>query len=240
MKENGLSSRPNLSPIRLDGRLSCAASFARLGAVIADIGTDHGYLPIYLLSSGIAPFAVLSDVNRAPLEKARANAIKYGLVDRMRFVLADGMIGLDPELDGVTDFFICGMGGELIAGIVTGTDQPKKDGVRLILQPMSKADELRSSLGRNGFAIRDEKLCRASGKLYTCLVAEYDGVERRYSPAELLLGPRLIEDRGPLFGEYAEECRRKLRIRADGLREGGLDASREENCLDEIRSLIGG
>lgn len=222
---------------RLDGRLACAASLVRQDSVIADIGTDHAYIPVYLLQTGRIRFAVASDINRGPLERARLHAEQYGTADRMRFVLADGMIGLEPERDGVTDFVICGMGGELIARIIGQTDSPKKPGTRLILQPMTAADDLRLFLGGNGYAITDEKLCRAAGKLYTCLTAEYDGVSRTYTPAELLLGPCNIRNRDPLFGEFAAGIAKKLETRIAGLAAGKLDASAERACLEEIESI---
>ena len=222
---------------RLDGRLACAASLVRDNAVIADVGTDHAYIPVYLLQTGRIRFAVASDINRGPLERAKAHAAQYGTADRMRFVLTDGLCGLEPERDGVTDFVICGMGGELIARILGESDAPKQPGVRLILQPMTAADDLRQFLGESGYAITEEKLCRAAGKLYTCIAASYDGVKRTYSPAELLLGPRNIENREPLFDEFAAGIEKKLETRIAGLTAGQLDSSAERACLDEIRTI---
>ena len=105
-----------------DGRLGRAADFVREGAVVADIGTDHAYLPIYLLLSGKIKFAVASDINRGPLDSAKRNAAKYGLTDKMRFTLANGLDGLPLEEDGVSDIVICGMGGELIAQIIAASE----------------------------------------------------------------------------------------------------------------------
>ena len=179
----------------LDERLSCAASFVRQDSVTADVGTDHAYLPVSLLLRGVSRFAVASDIHRGPLERARQNAAKYGVSDRMRFVLADGLAGVEPEREGVTDIVICGMGGELMARIVGESAYTRRKGVRLILQPMSAADDLRLFLAEAGYRIDDERLCRAAGKLYACLCAEYDGVRRTFTPAELLLGARNIEKR---------------------------------------------
>ena len=134
----------NLFRPALDGRLAAAASFVRENAVVADIGTDHAHLPLWLLSAGKIRFAVASDINRAPLERAKKNAAAAGFSDRMDFVLCDGLSGLEPEKRGITDILVCGMGGELIARIVGESEYTRRPGVRLILCPMSQPDKLRA------------------------------------------------------------------------------------------------
>ena len=163
------------SEIKLDARLMTAAGMVRRGAVVADIGTDHAYLPVYLIQNGTARFAVASDINKGPLERAKQSAAKYGVADKMRFALADGLSGVQPERDGVTDIVICGMGGELIARIIGDSDYTRLADVRLILQPMSSVYELREYMAGAGFEILDERLSRAAGKIYTCILARYDG-----------------------------------------------------------------
>ena len=222
----------------LDPRLAAAASYVRPGSVLADVGTDHAYLPVSLLLEDVIRFAVVSDINEGPLERARLNAAKYGVTDRMRFVLTDGLEGLEPERDGVDDIAICGMGGELIARIVGGSDYTRKPGVRLILQPMSSPEELRSFLAESGYAILDERLCRAAGKIYACLSVEYDGIRREYTPAELLLGQANIEKRESLFGEFAETWLRRLDTQIAGRLKGNLSVEREEALREEILSIL--
>ena len=107
----------------LNPRLSCAAGFVRQGAVFADIGTDHAYLPLFLLEEGIIERAVCSDINEGPLESARRNAAERGLSDRCAFLLADG--ACEALALGATDVAICGMGGELIADIVKRSARSK-------------------------------------------------------------------------------------------------------------------
>lgn len=223
-----------------DGRLGRAADFVREGAVVADIGTDHAYLPIYLLIQGKIKFAVASDINRGPLDSARRNAERYGLTDKMRFTLANGLDGLPLEEDGVTDIVICGMGGELIAQIISASEYTKKAGVHLILQPMSYPERLREYLAKNGYRIIDEGLCEAAGKRYTCILAEYDGVERDFTQTEYLLGERNIKNAEPLFACYAGGVAKKLREKIRGMETGGLDTAELKTCLSEINKLIGG
>ncbi|MBR5680072.1 MAG: SAM-dependent methyltransferase [Clostridia bacterium] len=224
--------------VPLDPRLAAAASFARDGAVLADIGTDHAYLPISLLLDGRAPFAVVSDVNKGPLLRAKANAAKYGVTEKVRFVRADGLCGLDPERDGVRDIYVCGMGGELIARIVGASDYTRRPGVHLILQPMSSPEELRLFLGMAGFAIHDERLCEAAGKRYACLLAAYDGQIREYTPAELLLGRANIEKKEPLFRPFAEGWLARVETHIAGRRAGGLDTAEAEALRDEILAIL--
>lgn len=224
--------------LKLDDRLSSAAAFVRQGAVVADIGTDHAYIPVYLLENGIAKFAIASDVNKGPLERAVANAEKYGVDDKMRFTLADGLNGVEPERDNVSDIVICGMGGELIARIIDESEYTRRDGVHLILQPMTAADDLRKYLDENGFAVLDEKLSTAAGKTYCCMLVEYDGVKRTSTPAQLLLGKVAIQKREPIFEKYAGEVLARLDTRIKGLKLGGLSTDDEEKCREEIANIL--
>lgn len=224
----------NEQKLSLDGRLAKAAELVRENSVVADVGTDHAFLPISLILSGKTRFAVASDVNRGPLERARADAEKYGVTDRMHFALSDGLEGFDAEKYGVTDVVICGMGGELIEKIVRASDYTRKSGVRLVLQPMTFAPELRLFLVSNGYNILNEGLCSAAGRIYTVISAEYDGKEREYSSAELLLGKKNIENRDKLLAEYAEKLKNKLEIQINGKKRGGIDCEEEKTALEEI------
>lgn len=226
------------SEIKLDPRLLTAAEMVRAGAVVADIGTDHAYLPVYLIQNGIAKFAVASDINKGPLERAKQSAEKYGVLDKMRFCLADGLSGIEPEVDGVSDIIICGMGGELIARIIGDSEYTRRDEVRLILQPMSSAYELREYMAGAGYEILDERLSRAAGKIYTCILSRYDGKKREFSHVELLLGEKNIEKREKLFDDYAMRHKVSLEKRIAGLRLGNLDTDFECDLVNEIDRLL--
>lgn len=225
----------------LDNRLACAASMVRDNAVVADIGTDHAYLPVYLLKTGKISRAVASDINIGPLRRAMLNAEKYGVAEQISFIQSDGLQAVDAggeAVDCVDDIVICGMGGELIAKIINTSRCAKKSGVRLILQPMSSVYELRAYLADSGFCITDERLCKAGGKIYTCMCAHYDGLRREFSVTELLLGKRNIENGDLLFSEYAEQILKKLGVRIAGLERGGHDAAAVRACFDEIEKII--
>ncbi len=221
----------------IDPRLLSALSFVRDGGVVCDVGTDHAYLPIYALLTGKCDRAVASDVNKGPLLRAEENARRWGVADRLSCILSDGLDGVEPEKNGITDIVICGMGGELIARIVDVSSYTRTAGVRLILQPMSMGGELRKYLLSHGFSILDEAMSRAAGKVYACICAEYRGETEEYDAVELLLGRKNIERGGDLFRELAEKELVKLRKRIAGLKTGGHDTSAEEVLLEQIRLL---
>ena len=223
-----------------DARLRLAASFVRPGCIPCDVGTDHGYLPIWLILSGICPRAVVSDVNASPLDNARENAARFGCTARLSFYLADGLDSIDLEKEQVQDILICGMGGELIARILENSDYTRRTGVKCILQPMSSVVDLRQYLARRGYRIEDEKLAGAAGKIYTCLHVSYDGVARDPSPVELLLGEAHIR-RGRAgnqwFSDYLLREIRSVRKRRNGLAAGGHDTAFEDDLLAEMHKI---
>ncbi len=223
----------------LDPRLACAASMVRQGAVIADIGTDHAYIPVYLTLAGISHYAIAADINKGPLDRARMNAKKYGAEDRIQFALADGLRGIESERNNVRDIVICGMGGELIARIVTESDYTKNPDVHLILQPMTCPDDLRESLAGAGYAILDEKLCESAGRIYTCILAAYTGETYFLTPAEKLLGPVNIRKQEPLFERYLNREINRLNVRIAGMEKGGMNSGAEKDLLRELEALKG-
>ncbi len=225
-------SRVKLPAEKIDRRLLAAASFVRRGAVFADIGTDHAYLPVFLVASGIAERAVAADINRGPLERADENIAASGLSGRIETRLTDGLSGLDGL--SLTDIAICGMGGELIARIIDAAPFVRDPGIRLILQPMTKAEALREYLLSNGFRIADESLAE-SDRVYQIICAEFCGENDTYSDLELLLGRHNLERGGELLRSLAETLKRTLNTRIDGKRVSGQDTSYEESILKELR-----
>ena len=224
-----------MNGLKLSKRLSAAASFVRDGAVCADIGTDHAYLPIYLVGSGIASFAVASDINEGPIASANDNIKKYGLENKISTQIADG-------LDGISQYkpdhiLICGMGGELIARIIEDSSYVKKNGIKLILQPMTSIKELREYLA-HGFSVYDEAIVWDSGKYYQIICAEYDGNDHIYTDLELEVGKINIRNKTPLFTEYVNHLLKKKRRVYDGLKAGGRDLSYAEKEIKELEALL--
>ena len=139
---------------------------------MADIGTDHGYLPVFLAQSGLARRIVASDSSAGSLGAARRSAAKRGVEGDITFIVAQGLDGVaDMDIDTVV---IAGMGGETISGILE--DAPwTKSGVRLILQPQTKLGHLEDFLRENGYVIREMIMTHDRGRDYTVLLAEGEG-----------------------------------------------------------------
>ena len=199
----------------LDDRLYLAASFVREGRVFADIGTDHAYIPIFLINTGKNPAALACDINEGPLERAKEHAEKYGCTKEISFYLADGLSGLPLKEKNVTDIVICGMGGELIADIIKESDYVKNPNVRLILQPMTKPEKLREYLSSAGFKETDSGAVTADGKPYQCMVYTYTGEPYELSEIEKLLGTsggiKKSESYFALLGKYIKMTEKKLK-----------------------------
>ena len=157
--------------ITLDKRLSAVAALVRQGSRLADIGTDHAYLPVYLVQAGVCPSAIASDIGEGPLEAARRTVTENGLTSEIALRLGDGLSTVtDQEVDDVA---IAGMGGETIAAILEAAPWVQNAGIRLILQPMTRAEDLRRWLLTNGFTVLEEHLIRDKHHLYPVLAAEY-------------------------------------------------------------------
>lgn len=218
----------------LDARLSTAAAFVRPSAVFCDVGTDHAYLPIHLVSCGRAVRALATDVREGPLAAARAHIAEAGLSPCIETVLTDGLAGLQEK--GITDIAICGMGGELIVRILEDAPFVKDEGVRLILQPMTRPAAVRRYLAENGFAVDGERLSCAAGRVYSCICAHFVGKPYVLTPARAEVGSPTLdgEEERALFQSLL--CRRiaATKEKLAGLQQGGLPTACEELLLAEL------
>lgn len=153
----------------LGPRLQAVASFIRQGDRVADVGTDHGYLPVWLVLSGVSPSAIASDINEMPLQRARDTAARYG-AENISFRLCAGLAGVAPgEADACV---IAGMSGENMMGILSAANWDWR-GKRLVLQPMTKRHELLEWLYRQGFHLAGERFAAEKGGLYRIFCVEW-------------------------------------------------------------------
>lgn len=158
--------------LTLDDRLSACVLFVRDGAVLVDVGTDHAYLPTFLIGEKRIKSAIACDINEKPLQSALATINSYD-AKNIELRLCDGLAGVREN--EFSDVVIAGMGGELIIKILSDCPFIKNDKFNIILQPMSKVYDVRKWLCQNGFYIKAEKAAAANNKIYTVLNAEYRG-----------------------------------------------------------------
>lgn len=222
----------NTRSSQLSPRLALCAAFVREGSSVADIGTDHALLPIWLVRSGKAVKAIASDINEGPIARARLNIGRCGMEDRVETVVADGLAGVQP--DQVTDIIIAGMGGDLIAAILEAAPWVKDSRYRLILQPMSHAERLREFLFANGFAIGQEQAVKDSGRVYSVMCVSYAGTVE-YSQV-MLYGGLLTGSEEPAAREYLTRTAAALRRKAEGLRAAAQqeEAARLDSIADDL------
>ena len=226
-----------MKEINISPRLLSAADFVRQDAILADIGTDHAYLPLFLLRAGRIERAFCSDVNEGPLDSARANIGAAGYLDRVEFTLADGADALAGK--GITDYTICGMGGELIADIIDRADEMRNPAVRLILQPMTRRGALVSYLYKNGFEVLEEAYSKDAGKHYVTLLVSYSGNCRDTSELEAELGRADTPSRNPeaKLG-YLKAKLGVFEKRRDGIERSTLGGEDYTPHVEYIKTLI--
>lgn len=190
--------------MELSERLNSIVKHIEKTEVLADIGTDHGYIPIHLIESEICSKAIAVDINKDPLDKARLNAIIEGVDDRIEFRLADGIKGLKKEEANVV--VIAGMGGNLIRDILEESINTVENIDYLVLQPAQNPEILREYLYTNDYEVIKEDLCYAEEIYY-----EIFKVRRKAGESTILdslyyeVSPKLLMEKHPLMKDYLNE-----------------------------------
>ncbi len=215
--------------LELSPRLGAIAGLVPEGCgCLADIGTDHGYVPVSLLLEGRIRRAVAADIGAPPLEHARRTAARYGVTDRIDFRLGDGLSVLRPGEAEV--IVIAGMGGDAVVDILSAAPWSRA-GPLLLLQPMSKAEVLRAFLPEGGFAVLAERLVQDKGVLYPILTVR--GGEMPALPDAWAWGGAALEG-DPLWGLYLAD--RLLRLRRAA---AGLAKARDPEMSGKREKLLG-
>ncbi len=229
--------------LMLDKRLLSCAGFVRQDALFADIGTDHAYLPIFLLKEGRIKSAVCADINEGPLNSARENLKENGLLDRAQLVLTNGLSGLEGT--PLTDIAICGMGGELIRDIIKAAPFVKDEKINLILQPMSRVNVLREFLLSEGFYILDDSYVKSGGKCYVTMLVSYSGKAQKADEYFNYFGtldankvsnnPAAYEYARGIVDSLQRACLGKARAGQDDASLGAFIAYAKEKLFGEIK-----
>lgn len=199
--------------MELTPRLKKIADLIPKGSIIADIGTDHAYLPTYCVLSGICNKAFAMDVNEGPLKSAEHTVVSNGIAGKIELRLSDGIEKLNPgEADVIV---IAGMGGLLIESILKANPHVLKEGTMLILQPMLAQKELREYLYSSKNAVTDEYLAVEGEKVYNIIVARA-GLEYTPSQADIVIGRNVKKNSPECFKDYTQKLIRVLNKIIDG------------------------
>lgn len=219
-----------MEKIQLSKRLKAAAKYVKPNLPIADIGSDHAYLPIYLVQNHIISSAIAGEVVKGPFDNATNKVLSVGLEKKISVRLGSGLEVLTPE-DNIGTITICGMGGILMAEILKeGLNKSKIPlNARLVLQPNNAEDILRDFLRKNHFKIISETIIEENNKLYEIIVAEHHLEYFDYSETELTFGPLLVEEKSPLF---MKKWQKEL-----ALQETILEKLKNSNDLKKIKQI---
>lgn len=218
--------------MELTPRLRAVADLVRAGAALADIGTDHAYLPVWLLLEGKISRAIAADLRDGPLDRARLTAREYNCRANIDFRLCDGLSGIGP--DEADTIIVAGMGGETIAAILEAAPWTKKSTFTLILQPMSAQNDLRAWLWRNGYSIKQERIICEADKLYNIFLVSYGGAVP-LSLGEEWAGRQHPDTAQPLRGEYLKRLLDKTARAIDGISRG--KGQRDVERLEYLRRV---
>ena len=215
--------------MQLSKRLSAVAGLVTPGNRLVDVGTDHGYIPIYLVSEKIVPGAIAMDINRGPLERAKEHISENHLEDHIETRLSDGVSALKAgEADSL---IIAGMGGGLVVRIMSEGREVLSGLKEFILQPQSEIETVRRFLQDSGYLITEEDMVLEDGKFYPVMKAVHGTMDYE-SRIFFKFGRHLLEDKNPVLKKYLEkEYLACLKIRE------ALNARRTENTARRLQEI---
>ena len=220
--------------MQLSQRLSSVASMVTAGNCLADVGTDHGYVPIYLYERNVIPRAIAMDVNKGPLERAELHIAESGMKNAIETRLSDGLAALKPgEADSVV---IAGMGGPLIIRILSAYPEVTDSLKELILQPQSEIPEVRSWLYEQGYEIIEEHMVFEDGKYYPMFKAVKNPQVEKLTSLEYKFGKiSVLREKEVLRAYLVREIANKQSI-LNKLNEEATEKSR--NRAEEIKAIL--
>jgi tRNA (adenine22-N1)-methyltransferase len=221
-----------LRQINLSARLRTVAGFIPRGTGVADIGTDHGLLPVSLALDMYPGAIFASDINEKPIKRARELARLHGVEDRITFLTGDGLDVIGSC--GVDTVAVCGLGGETIARILSGADRLSGYGVAFVLQPQSRVDRLCAWLDENGFYVAGAALTRDRGRIYPVLSVRGRGGR---SGSRMGMFEILARTRDPLLAEYIGTLSAIARAAAYGQADAKSVYSGPHSAADELSFL---
>lgn len=221
--------------ITLSPRLAATASLVVGGGNIADIGTDHAYLPAHLILINKIPSAIAADIRRSPLENARDTSIRYKIENKLDMRLSDGLKEIKPE--EVDEIVFAGMGGTLIAEKLRECPWAKDGKHHFIFQPQSRANDLREFLFSNGFTINKELAVCEGSRYYIALDANYTGEIKEFTLSDCFIGklPRTLEAKA-----YLKKQLDRYESRYNALKRKGENVDELEILINDLKGFVYG
>ncbi len=224
--------------MKLTPRLEAVANLVSDNTKIADIGTDHGYIPVYLMKKNKIKCAIAADVNKGPLNNAKKEINSNNLENKIELRLGSGLSVL--KIGEVDEVVIAGMGGVLISELIESELEIAKKLDKMILQPMQASSELRKYLYKNGFIIEEEILVKEDFRIYEIMVVKYIGGEI-FQEDEIYyeIGNVLLKNKDCLILEFIDKKIReysKIIKKIEG-KEGGKIESKIYECRSKIQRL---
>lgn len=223
--------------MELSERLNFIIKHIENTSVLADIGTDHGYIPLYALKNGICSKAIAVDINKEPLDKARLNAVLEGMGDELEFRLGDGLKAL--EKDEVEIAIIAGMGGNLIRDILESQIEKVDSMKYLVLQPAQNPEVLREYLYNNNYEIISEDLCLDENIYYELFkVRRKEGEATGLDSIYYEVSPRLLMQKHPLMKEYLISKVENYKKIISFITESTINANERRKAIQEKIDVI--
>ena len=223
----------------MNKRLQAIYSLICQGRGVVDVGTDHGYIPVALAQNGYAGKIIASDIRSGPLQAARSSAESAGVEEKIDFLLCDGLDSCKPEM--VDTIIVAGMGGDTITGILDRAEWCAREDIKLILQPVTKAEILRYWLVNNDFVIKSEAQVMENGTVYQIICA-VPGRDCKYMDAELFIGRYELIKNSPFFDNLLSKHIKRFASTVDGLKTTDREEllpwlGLVENILNELKMM---
>lgn len=218
--------------MKLDSRLMAIADLVRKGKAFADIGTDHAYLPVYLVEKEIINKAIAADLRVGPLENAREAVVSHGFTVQIELRLSDGLDNFKEN--EVEEIVVAGMGGLLISQFIDRTQWLKNEEIHLILQPMTHVEELRKTLFDNGFIIDKEVVAEDDDKLYIILSVYYYNDATSYTDLDLIVGKLPYND-DDLSKKFLAKIYNKYNKKLVALKKAKKECTELEKLVGELK-----
>lgn len=223
--------------IHLSKRLQTISTFIEPGERVADIGTDHAFLPIKLVQRGVIQFAVASDIGAGPVAIAKQNVAAAGLTEQIDVRQADGLAGIKP-VDAISTIVIAGMGGQLITNILDA-GSTRMDGTEtLVLAPNRHQYDVRRWLDKHGYGIISEQIVEDEGHIYEMMAAGKTKPDVPYSEADLRFGPILCRQKNPVFMKKMHREAEKTEAVLEGLADARMVPLAKIREQEHILALI--